>query len=483
MSDQTNDELPERAKAIRRLMEAGVGRNGSGHWRQQELAYRVGVSKGTLNRWIIGKYIDPNDLNCLVEVFFSRAEDKVTYSREFQILTASQSSTLDEGIFSPQYSKYDLWNYMLRPIRGNVERLLTESGEFDGTPGFLLEHLSSSKITDQFIVPAPKWFSDWASTPDGSGYAPYELRPPVDLDGSSDFAQLQKYYPDARILDLIRHHSEQYARWVYEQHKDSRVQFPPFNKPTIGLLGWKQVQPAGREERAHLRLINYQSDYYTNQVMTEVMRDIRKERPGAFQNVGKSYPVSDGLYLPYFTPSMALNIQVVTKGSNGPETHITMTSDRIGNKNQTGKFNSTVDEGLGIDDVDPVTGLVTFDSWVLRALSEELGIVPRALFPKDRRDPIDNLIFLEFSVEMVNFEPFLSCVVTLDMTTEELLEAIRANARDASREIEQFKTIPYTAEGFMDLLIDHPTGVAGFTTFSPLIFDLIIQKGLVPKGG
>ena len=489
MARKIDDDAPGlEAQAIRRLMDSGVGKPGNESvgklekkpWTNEALADAVGCSEGTVSGWINQRPPSRKMRPLLLDVFFQDGRNRALYSAEFDILSGRASERSGEDVYAPKYSKKDLWDALLGPIQSNVTRLITEAGDFDSVPGLELEHLSSAPVGKRFHILVPEWFREWARQPGPGGRARYEVFDPCDFEGGETLAHLRSFYPHDEILSLIERHANVYARQVRAKHEDPAQGFPPYNKPKLGLMGVSMPIPGGADERAHLHLHCYETDYFTHRVMREVMRDVRKMRPELFADLSR-YPNGDGIHLGYFATSVGLNIITLTKDGEARQFQLAVTSREIGNQNQQEKWHVSANEGLNGEDLDGGTRQIDFRRWVERALSEELGVMPRSSARENEADPIEHILFLECSVEMTNFEPFLSCLVYLDMTADQLAKSYRLNARDGRREIARLENRPFTLSGLINVLFEKGCDTNAFTSYMLQIIDLVVEKDVPAK--
>lgn len=471
---------PEFTGALETIINQGLGNPEGRTWIAARLAENLGVNASTFSQWRKGVHLPkPETVEKLIELVFSAEENRNQYPDEYNVLfelsgAKSSKNTLD--VDAPTFSRRQVWNILLRPVIDNVEVFLTDSGDFDDIPGFKYEHLSSLPMEKSFYVPAPEWFRDWASTPLPDGSLPYEINDPIDFSGDPALSDLTQYYPYEEILELIDHHAEIYARAVHNAHNDPRITSLPYNKPKTGLMRWEQHIPSGSDERAYLRITPYQTDYFTNRVSLAVMKEIRSRRPEIFSDLN-NFPAAKNMNLSYFTTSLGLNLVVVTADSDGQYFHMAQLTSNIGNANQQNKLHISANEAMNLDDI-RTGGLIDYRMWVERALSEELGIVEVESDHASEKI-IEDVIFMECSMEMTNYEPYLSGVVFLNIDSARLNMLMKTNARDARREITKLHRFPYTRAGMMDVLINSENGSAGFTTYSLNILNMIIEKNML----
>lgn len=473
MDDDIDDDLKAQGECLRTLMRAGVGRTDSSHWTNASLAGEVECSEGTVSNWVNGKRpISTKHRDKLLKVLFPNPNMRARYPHEHDTLSGFYNKQRDSDASQPIYSKKDVWDLILRSHQSNVERLVVEGSE-TATPGLETDHLTSTPLERSFHIPVPDWFADWADTEDTSGRLPYEVFDSVDLKGDASLSHIKSFDLSGKIMEAIQKHAEIYAREVHQKHTDPDVKFPPYNKSKVGLLGWRQPIPANSEERAYLTLNGYETDYFTHRVMRAVTQEVREKQPDWFADLNR-FPDVGSAYLAYFTTSVGINIVTVTKDMDARRIQLSKTTEESGNCNQRGKWHVSANEGLNMDDVFPRSRQISFEGWVRRALNEELGLTAET-----GSDPIESILFTEFSFEMTNFEPFLSCLVHLDMTREALVNCMKSNARDARRESAELKSILYTPNGVIDFLLDNQADPRQFTTFSLLILDLFMARGLI----
>lgn len=464
-----------RKAAMNRLMAEGVGNSKSVSWTNESLSKISGVSTGVISQWRSqGGTSRPDTTAALRDTFFPDGQGRDPYYREYAILFAGGVTPETDDIDVPIYSSYDVWKMLLRPIRPNTSRIITEAKDKDERSGLFIDHLSSTAAKRSFFVPVPNWFHDWAHTPNEAGYLPYDVNEPSDFTGDPELSDIRNSAEGEQILDSINHHAERYAREVHKAHNRLGVQFPPYNKPKIGVLGWRQPVRAQAEERAYLTIEPYITDYFTDRVMRGVLADLRHRRPDLFANI-TDYPMRDGFNLAYFATSLGLNIVLITDDGAKRQLHMSVLSQRIGNPNQRERLHITANEAANVDDLDAKTNTLNYRFWLKRSLLEELGLDFE--FPS-HEDDLSEPNFLEFSFEMTNYEPFLSCVVYSKLSREEFLRSFSSNARDGRREIEELRAYDFERSHIINMLVKNERGTNGFTTYSPLILDLILSRGL-----
>lgn len=463
-----------RKSAMNRLMAEGAGNPSGLSWTNETLSSAAGVSTGVVSKWRThGKSSRPDNVAALRDTFFPGGRQKDRYFREYAILFGGgylQASDVD----TPLYSAYDVWKMLLRPIRSNVCRIVTEAKDKQENSGLFIEHLASSEAKKQYFVPAPDWFVEWANTPDASGHLPYDVNSATDFTGDPQLGDIRSHGEGEQIIDSIKHHAERYAREVYRAHNKAGVQFPPYNKPKIGVYSWRQPVRGRAEERAYLTIEPYVTDYFTDRVMRGVLADLRHRRPDIFADV-KDYPIRDNINLAYFATSLGLNIVLVTDEGGQRQMHMSVLSQRIGNLNQRERLHITANEAANVDDLAEGTNAIDYRFWLKRSLLEELGL--EFEFPQ-QGEAIPPPNFLEFSFEMTNYEPFLSCVVYTRLSQEEFLRSFSSNARDGRREIDELRAYDFSRSDIVNLLVKNERGTNGFTTYSPLILDLVLSRGL-----
>ncbi|HAE46552.1 MAG: hypothetical protein CMO30_20955 [Tistrella sp.] len=460
-------------QALDALAAGGAGRGR--RWSGRELAAALDVSEGSLSAYRRGKAPIPQDrLRALKALFFRTEQDRNAFAAEYRVfqLALGEISARND-ILLPVYSALDVWKLMLRPLEANVERLVVEPGDVDGRPYLTEEHLSSAPVTREFFLPVPEWFAEWASRPEADGLPRYEINTPVDLAGDPALGDFIARCGVPDVMTIIRNEGDAYARSVRAAYENRFETHPPYNKRKIGLQSWRQPVPRLADERAHLSIGGFVTDYFTHRVMRRVMATARARHPRAFALTDGSAAMAAGLDLAYYTTSIGINVVVITTRGER-RLHMVRTSARHGNANQRGRLHITANEGLNDQDLDSITRQIDFSGFLKRALTEELGVRP-----SDPAAAAMQVSFLEFSIEMTNFEPFISCVVELPLTAAGLREALRSHARDGRREIAELVDIPATASAVIGLLVDHPEGTGGFTSFSLNILDLVIEKGLV----
>ena len=479
MADGIDDEtfaVRTRAEAFGRLFSDGVGHTSRARWTNETFAKKLGCGTGTVSGWRKGNVISDTFRPLVLEVFFRNPADRSRYAREYEIVSGAADRSGDDDIYTPVFSRKELWDALLAPIQSNVERLITEAGDADGIPGLRMEHLSSARVEKQFHINPPEWFVDWAREKGPSGHARYDVFAPCDLTGSSDLEELRRLDPDDAIPDMIARYANDYAKEVKAQH-DKASGFPPYNKAKLGLLGVSQIVPGGAPERAYVCISGYRTDYFTHRVMREVTRELRRAQPGLFTELDTRF-LTSAADIAYFTTSIGLNAITVTRDGVAREFQMVVTSPQIANPNQRDRWHVSANEGVNADDIDGGTGKIDFGGCVRRALVEELGVDSRLGRNGEFIDPIEDILFLECSIEMTNFEPFLSCLVYLDMTSEELAKAYRLNARDRRRESKKLVHRPFTVPGLINVLFENERDTSRFTSYSLQILDLIVEKNI-----
>ena len=367
-----------------------------------------------------------------------------------------------EPIESPTLSRLDVWNILLKPIRANATSIIHEGGGHGVVPWFSAADISFSVLPKRFILPVPQWFADWASGP-GSGE--YETRAPVDLSGAADLSDFYSTTPVPNLPAIVAKHAEAYAKEVYVQYEAAGT-FPPYNKEKLGLYSYRQPLLANRPERAYMNFRVYTTDYFTHRVMRRILRELQASHPNWFTATDDFY--AEHPFLRYFTTSFGLNLVVTTTNGSARNYHLVRVSSRLGNENQRSTLHITANEGLNTDDI--IESKVDVVKYSERALAEELGVIST--------DAIESTVYIEFAMEMRNFEPYISGITHLRMTEADLNLARARYARDDRRETttRSLITFPFTAAGLVQPLLENDRGLADFSSYSLLILDSIIAR-------
>lgn len=368
-----------------------------------------------------------------------------------------------QSVDAAHYSARDVWALLLNPIRANSTPIIREGGGGAIAPYFTKDEISFKVVPQRFILPAPAWFGQWARTEsDGQ----YEVRDPVDFTGSPDLTDFYGQTPVVNLRELVAKHSEAYAREVKAKF-DAVATFPPYNKEKLGLFAFQQPQPANRPERAYMAFWLYHTDYFTHRVMRRVLHEIRPTYPKLFEAKGAFFE-EVGPFMRYFTTSFGLNLVVTTQEKSERVFHMVRLAGQQGNENQRRTLHVSANEGLNADDV--AHDGVDLDAYTLRTLSEELGVTSTA--------PVESAVYMEFAMEMVNFEPYICGLVHLNMDGTTLTREKRSHARDDRRETTEMLPFAFSEQGIVDLLIDNPIGVRDFSSYALLILDSILARGL-----
>jgi hypothetical protein len=483
MAKGDTNKHPNFSEALISAITNGVGNANDQPWKNIIIARELEVNESAVSQWRSGRTLPTHaNIRALIKLFFGTQGAQNRFRQEYSEfltnagLTPSINKLDVEGLM---YSRRDVWGILIKPVLKNVQTFLTDAGDMDGIAGFSYEHLSSWPTEKEFYIPVPDWFREWSLTPQHSGHKPYEINEPTDFSGSPILADLASYHPYEEIYTLVERYAEDYARYVHRTHAERLTPNLPYNKSKTGIRHWENIIPSGADERANLRIECFKTDYFTHRVMRRVMKDIRGRRRRMFSNISR-FPVFDNMNLSYFTTSFGINLIVVTSDQDGRYFHMARLSNNMGNLNQRNRLNVSANEGMNLEDIDIITGQINYRLWVERALSEELGILE-----SDMGDPpekiIDDVLFLEFSMEMTNFEPFMSGVVFLNISSERLNILMNTNARDARREISELVKFPFTRAGIMDMLINSENASADFTTFSLNIMNMILEKNITDR--
>jgi hypothetical protein len=449
-------------------MRAGTGQKDGKHWTGAHFAKESRISQPRLSSIRTGKEeASLTNLRAFEETFFPAARRNINNPayRDWLHVKALQlrKPGPDLGVDVVRYTSRDAWNLLLSPIRSNSTSIIREGGSDSIPPYFEAAHIKFNVTPHKFILPIPGWFRKWATKESGGDY---EIHEPMDLGGSLKLDNFFEAIPIPNFRVILEGHIEAYAREVRSKFTAIST-FPPYNKEKLGLYAFQQPLPAGRPERAYMSLWLYQTDYFTHRVMRRVLHEIRPRFPSWFEAKG-SFFEDVGEFLRYFTTSFGLNLVVTTNEKSARHFHMVRLASHQGNENQRNSFHVSANEGLNMDDVKAQS--VKLVDLTQRTLSEELGVTSPSW--------IESTVYIEFAMEMRNFEPYLSGLTHLNIDDKALIRAKSAHARDDRRETTEIVSFPFTERGVVDLLLENSRGTSDFSTYALLILDSILSRGL-----
>lgn len=448
----------------------GTGNNGV-VWKAALFAEIAGVSASRVSEWRKGKSGLPSaSLGLIEHAFFPEAKARrptnPAYLEWQRVREAVRHRGLtdnpDEGM--QRHSQRDTWNIIMRSLIGRTFSIVRSGPSERAVDHLRAESIDARLRERSFILPVPEWFCA-AIAADEQWRERYDLHAPTDLVGDAACSEFFAAVPVSGFAEIVAYHSDAYARDVLAAlHRGSA--YPPYNKKKLGLMGYRQPQHADKDEGVYLDLDFYVTDYFTHRVMRRVLHDLRSNHPALFREEADPYGAMP--YLRYFTTSFGINALVTTNDPQGRRFYMTRLSKRQGNANQQDRWHISANEGLNLDDVQ--NGRVGIDNAVARALSEELGI--------RTGPPPHETHYLEFAFDQRNMEPFLSCVTHLEIERHALYRDKELFARDDRREFADVKDFPFTEQAIIDLLLNHPAGVEGFTSYALHILDSVLARGM-----
>lgn len=450
-------------------LQRGTG-NAGNTMKAAEFAEKSGLLPSTISELRNRKRLPKrHTLDTVENTFFPdkgrRANDPAYL--EWQEVRAAIENERKPNVYDPDEKRFSLrqaWDLMTRPITSRVTPIV----RFTNTQVDAARDQITARLTGNiFILPMPDWF---IAELEADAYLRdrYDIHAYQDLTGNAALEDLFKSMPIAEFPELLAYHSSAYAHLVLETLKGSGS-YLPYNKKKIGLCGYRQVQRSGRQEGVFLDLDLYETDYFTHRVMRRVFLDLRLSRPTLFSETPAPYEVMP--YLRYFTTSFGMNIVATTRHSQGRRFYMTRLSARQGNANQHGLWHVSANEGVSFDDV--IDGAVIMGSVVERALKEELGVC--------YHEPTDETLWFEFAIDQRNLEPYISCLVHLATDRDAFYRSKMHLARDDRREFQDIRDFPFSEQAIIQMLVEEPNGVDGFTSYSLNILDNILLRGLAPR--
>lgn len=428
------------------------------------------MSDGRVSEWRKGKSGLPTaSLGLIEQAFFpdrqSRRPTNPAYLEWQRVRDAVRRRGLPADIEAARHSQRDTWDIVMRSLIGRTFSIV-RSGASERAADHLRAECIDARLRERsFILPMPAWFCA-AIAADDQWRERYDIHPPTDLTDDTDCRDFLTAVPVPGFPEIVAYHADAYAREVLATlHRGPA--YPPYNKKKLGLLGYRQPQHARQDEGVYLDLDFYTTDYFTHRVMRRVLHDLRDNQPALFREEADPYGALP--YLRYFTTSFGINILVTTNDTDGRRFYMTRLSSAQGNANQQGRWHISANEGLNLEDTPG--GRVEIDATVARALSEELGI-------RTSETRLETQ-YLEFAIDQRNLEPFISCVTHVDIDRHALYRQKELFARDDRREFAEIRDFSFTQAAIIDLLLNHPAGVEGFTSYALHILDSVIARGMV----
>lgn len=452
-------------------LSVGTGNKGVA-WKAGQFAECAGVSASRVSEWRHGKSGLPTaSLGLIEQAFFPEANARRPTNPAYLEWKRVREAIQHRGVPAStdaearRHSQRDTWNVIMRSLAGRTFSIV-RSGPSERAADHLRAESIDARLRERsFILTAPDWFRE-AIAADEQWRERYDLHPPTDLIGNVKCGEFLASIPVTGFAEIVAYHTDAYARDVLASLQRGPA-YPPYNKKKLGLMGYRQPQHASKDEGVYLDLDFYVTDYFTHRVMRRVLHDLRNNHPALFREDADPYGAMP--YLRYFTTSFGINILVTTNDPQGRRFYMTRLSERQGNANQHGRWHISANEGLNLEDVQ--TGRVGIDAAVARALSEELGV-------RIGQTPHETQ-YLEFAIDQRNLEPFISCVTHLDIPRHALYHDKELFARDDRREFSDVKDFPFTEQAIIDLLLNDPAGVEGFTSYALHILDSVLARRMV----
>ena len=358
----------------------------------------------------------------------------------------------------------DAWAIITRPIMRNTIPVVRSAPGEPGAGVLRGDQISARVLDAAFILPMWEEFRQ-ALADDGFLRERYDTHSAVDLSGDADCKEFYDSVPVSGFQSIVAYHSEAHARFVLEELR-RRPAYPPYNKRKVGLHGYQQSQRSGRGEGVYLDLDFYRTDYHTHRVMKRVLHDLRGTHPALFDDRADLYEARP--WLRYFTTSFGINVLATTQEPQEKRFYMARLSHRQGNANQQGLWHVSANEGVSLEDAED--GRVDVSGVVARALLEELG--------HEYDAASDRTLYLEFAIDQRNLEPFISCVAHLGTDRDSFYRQKQHLARDDRREFHEVQDFTFSEQAIIKLVLDHPDGAAGFTSYCLNILDSVLVRGM-----
>jgi len=388
--------------------------------------------------------------------------------------SARKSKTAVARIDLKAYSMRDMWKQMMRlksnefstPVVGASDLSKVRFG------GFANDELTLVHTNRKFFIP----LTDELITRILDGEISYDINSEGKDFDECPISQLIPYINKFDIEDRIEHYRKLYAKRIIEAFT-STARYKPYNKKKLGVWNVSSHIPHDRDETTAATIETYETDYFTNWIMSHVLYDMRKEIPDWLDDL-REYPSLniDGkrIHLPQLTPSLGLNCVIISNTTIGtPKTCFSKLADGSSNDIQHQKVHLPVNEGLNIEDVDPNTGKPSIEIWWKRMLKEEMG----ADLKLNRFEFEAINVFIDHTVG--EFGVF--GVLTTDYSIGELND-IRNGARDAGREFHKgLIEVAATEYDVLDFVLDQPNSINSFVSYTPHLINTLVEKRILER--
>tara|TARA_R110002095_G_scaffold191909_1_gene169620 strand:- start:949 stop:2403 length:1455 start_codon:yes stop_codon:yes gene_type:complete len=467
---------------IKNLMIAGHGNSALKEWSSAALAEAIDVDEKTIRSYQKDTIPRRDNFVKLTRAFFPSRDAK----RHKEILerferlwheariSRNKQSEITGRAQVKNYALLDVWGQVMRTKLDDfsVPVLGRSSDEEGGISGFAADELKI-KLTDRkFFIPPTNDLLSLIK----SGEIDYEIN-----DDGSDFedAPISQCVPLATEFDIaaaIEKYRRAYSSLLINEFKSPK-RHKPYNKKKLGVWSVASHIPSHKEETTAATIELYDTDYFTNWIMSKVLQDMRLMVPHWLHDMSEFPTITAGsstVHLPHLTPSIGLNCVIISQTDNGgAKICFRRLKSASSNSVQHGKLHVPVNEGLNHEDLDHQTSIVDIDKWWQRMLKEEIG----SELNMDRFKFRAVNIFLDHKVQ----EFGLFGVLTTDYSIE-ALDGFTSTGRDSDREFrKRFVEVSANEYDVINFMLDQPKSIHSFVTYTPHLIDILIKDRVIER--
>ncbi|MFT6658552.1 hypothetical protein [Maritalea sp.] len=465
-----------------RLLNAGQGNKGD-KWTNAAFAKATGIGADAIGKIRSqGQIPHAATYKKIADVFFLKKNEMNDIDAKAALHNAwlevqdsdANRKTAVARIDAESFSLNDVWHQVLRiktnefsvPISGASKSSNVNYG------GFASDELRLFLGDNKFFIP----FTDELVNLVKSKKIKYQINHTgVDFE-DSPLSKCASLADEFDIQGAIEKYRKIYSDLVIAEFASTKTH-KPYNMKKLGVWNLTSYIPIDRDETTAATVELYETDYFTNWIMSQVYADIRRKVPYWLDEMTE-YPTLEignrQFHLPHLTPSIGLNCFIICKPKNGvPKICFTRLKNESSNGIQHGKLHLPVNEGLNHEDIPHGTTDVDLTVWWKRMVAEELG----ADLNTDKFEFEASNVFVDHTVG----EFGVLGILTTEYSVEEL-NNFRTSARDGGREFKgSLIGVAATEFDLISWVLGQDNSVNSFVSYTPNLIDILVGKRVLKR--
>ena len=466
-------------------MNAGLGNPDKIAWTQAALAAAAGVGDNTIGRWLSRKPTlpSPPQFKLVFEALFTNREARAAPEAK-ALLSAFETVRSAKNLKpvsanaadQPAFSLRQVWNAVLKTRVGEFENIAVGGSKSPdpGMSGYAAGELQLVDSGESFILPVPETLRSTIV----SGDIPYDLHGEGAEISDAALSDVVKALPGYDLLSQIDKHAQAYAQRVIAAFGSPLVTTKPYNKKKFGVRSCHSYTIPGEAERVGTRFELFQTDYFTNWVMSRVLDDLRLEHPDWLAEGSRFPALSVGtsqVYVPQLACALSLACFVIAQPPlESPSLCFTRLARASKNRVQHGKLHIPLNEALNLDYMDDDTDKPSLGLWWQRMVVEEIGY--GADVDRFRFKPIS--VFLDSAVH----EFSIFGIITTDYSVDELNQMRNTTSGDRPLEFQgDLIDVPASEPALIQFALGQRRSISEFVTYTPHLIDHLLQLGMLSR--